>query len=51
MENGDAGAVNPPPPYTHTHTHTLVRSETVVLPLLLPAAAELGFPALPPLLG
>ncbi len=46
LENGDAGAVN-----AHTHTHRLVRSETVVLPLLVTAAAELNFPALPPLLG
>ncbi len=35
----------------HAHTHSLVRSETAVLPLLVPAAAELGFAALAPLLG
>ena len=46
MEIGGADAVN-----ARTHTHSLVRSETAVLPLLVPAAAELGFAALAPLLG
>jgi len=42
IDIGDAGAVN---------ANTLVWSETVVLPLLVTAAAELEFAALAPLLG